>query len=45
MFKIREGDTVQVIKGKDNGKKGKVRQILPESGRAFVEGINLAKKT
>ncbi len=44
MFKIREGDTVQVIKGKDNGKKGKVRQILPESGRAFVEGINLAKK-
>jgi large subunit ribosomal protein L24 len=44
MFKIRKGDTVQVIKGKDSGKKGKVRQVLPETGRAFVEGINLVTK-
>ena len=44
MFKIRKGDTVQVIKGKDNGKKGKVIQILPQARRAIVEGINLVKK-
>lgn len=44
MFKIRQGDTVQVIKGKDRGKKGKVLWILPEGNRALVEGINLVKK-
>lgn len=44
MYKIRKGDTVQVIKGKDNGKKGKVLEILPELNRAVVEGINLVKK-
>lgn len=44
MLKIKRGDTVQVIKGKDVGKKGKVINILPEGRRALVEGINLAKK-
>lgn len=44
MFKIRRGDTVQVIKGKDIGKKGKVLKILPEQAKAIVEGINLIKK-
>lgn len=44
MFKIRKDDTVQVIKGKDNGKKGKVLQIFPEGRHAIVEGINLVKK-
>jgi len=44
MFKIRKGDTVQVIKGRDNGKKGRVLEVLPESGYALVEGINLVKK-
>jgi len=42
--KIRKGDIVQAIKGKDKGKKGKVIQVLTERGRALVEGINLAKK-
>ncbi len=44
MFKIRKDDLVQVIKGKDRGKKGKVLSILVPGKRALVEGINLAKK-
>ncbi|MFH0826927.1 MAG: 50S ribosomal protein L24 [Candidatus Omnitrophota bacterium] len=46
MQKIKKGDTVQVTKGKDAGKKGKVLEILDsEKGlRAIVEGVNLVKK-
>jgi len=44
MNKIRKGDIVQVTKGKDKGKKGKVIQVLSATKRALVEGINLAKK-
>jgi len=42
--KIRKGDIVQAIKGKDKGKKGKVLNVSLETGRALIEGINLAKK-
>jgi len=44
MFKIKKGDTVQIIAGKDKGKKGKVLGLLPEGRRALVEGLNLVKK-
>jgi large subunit ribosomal protein L24 len=44
MFKIKQGDTVQVIRGDDRGKKGKVLSISPAAKRAIVEGINLVKK-
>ena len=44
MLKVRKGDIVQVIKGKDTGKKGKVLNIVTESKRALVEAINLVKK-
>ena len=44
MQKIKKGDIVQAIKGKDKGKKGKVIQVFPERCKALVEGINLAKK-
>ena len=44
MLKIKKGDIVQAIKGKDKGKKGKVLSISLATGRALVEGINLAKK-
>lgn len=44
MFKIRRGDTVQVIKGKDKGKKGNIIKIFKSENRALVEGINLVKK-
>jgi large subunit ribosomal protein L24 len=42
--KIKSGDKVKVIAGKDRGKKGKVLQVFIERNRASVEGINLAIK-
>jgi len=45
MLKIRKGDTVQITKGKDRGKKGKVLEVLLERRRrVLVEGLNLVKK-
>ncbi|MDD5465087.1 MAG: 50S ribosomal protein L24 [Candidatus Omnitrophica bacterium] len=44
MQKIRKNDIVQVIKGKDKGKQGKVISIIEGNRRAIVEGLNLAKK-
>jgi len=44
MQKIRKGDIIQAVTGKDKGKKGKVIQVFPDAKRALVEGINLAKK-
>lgn len=39
-MKVRKGDTVQVITGKDKGLKGKVIKALPHTGRVIVEGVN-----
>jgi len=44
MLKIKKGDTVQVIRGDDKGKKGKVLRITPDARRVIVEGVNLVKK-
>ena len=44
MLKIRRGDIVQAIKGKDKGKKGKVLSVIAGSKRALVEGLNQVKK-
>lgn len=43
MARIKKGDTVAVLSGKDRGKRGKVLQIWPERERALVERINLVK--
>jgi large subunit ribosomal protein L24 len=43
-MKIRKGDTVVVIAGKDKGAKGKVIQAYPDAGRVLVEGVNRIKK-
>jgi large subunit ribosomal protein L24 len=43
-MKIRKGDTVLVIAGKDRGKKGKVRFAYPKDERVLVEGINIRKR-
>ena len=43
-FKIRKGDKVVVITGKDKGKQGEVVQMLPSENRAVVRGVNLAKR-
>jgi large subunit ribosomal protein L24 len=44
MAKIRRNDTVLVITGKDRGKTGVVRQVIPKHGRLIVEGVNQVKK-
>ena len=44
MAKIRKGDTVQVIAGKDKGVTGKVILVLVEKNRVIVEGVNQIKK-
>src|SRR3954451_15204421 len=43
-LKIRKGDTVQVLTGKDLGRRGKVFEVLPQEGRLLVEKINLVKR-
>jgi large subunit ribosomal protein L24 len=43
-MKIKKGDTVQVIAGKDKGAKGKVIQAYPTKDRVLVEGVNRIKK-
>src|SRR5689334_23574840 len=42
--KIKKGDTVRVIAGKDKGAEGKVIQVLREEQRVIVEGVNRVKK-
>jgi len=44
MNKIRRQDNVIVLSGKDRGKTGVVRQVIPSKGRLIVEGVNLIKK-
>ncbi len=43
-LKIKKGDTVLVIAGKDVGKKGKVLKVEPAKNRIVVEGVNRVKK-
>ena len=40
--KIKKGDKVVVLAGKDKGKTGEVAQVLPKDGKAVVDGINIA---
>ena len=42
--RIKKGSTVTVIAGEDKGKSGKVLQVVPQTGRVLVEGINMVKK-
>ena len=44
-YKIKKGDTVEVISGEENGKRGKVLSIDRKNGRVFVEKLNMIKKT
>jgi len=43
-MKIKKEDTVLVIVGKDKGKKGKVRQIMPKDNVLIIEGVNIIKR-
>jgi large subunit ribosomal protein L24 len=43
-MKIKTGDNVLVIKGRDRGKKGKVLKVFPDEERVQIEGVNIRKK-
>jgi len=44
MQKIRKGDEVVVLTGKDKGRKGSVLQVMPKDNRAVVSGVNVVKR-
>lgn len=43
-MKIKKNDMVEVITGKNRGKRGKVLRVIPEKNRLIVEGVNILKK-
>ena len=43
-MKIRQGDVVQMLSGKDRGKQGRVIEAPPREGRVIVENLNMVKK-
>ncbi len=43
-LKIKKGDHVVVITGKDKGKKGEVLKVLPKENRAIVKGVSVIRK-
>lgn len=44
MQKIRKGDKVVVLTGKDKGRTGEVVQVMPKEDRALVKGVNMVKR-
>lgn len=42
--KIKKGDRVEVLAGRDKGKKGDVLKVFPAENRAIVQGVNLVKR-
>ncbi len=43
-LRLRSGDQVQVMAGKDRGKQGKILRVEPTSERVYVEGLNMVKR-
>ena len=43
-LKIKKGDQIQVITGRDKGKRGRVIEVIAKENKVLVEGINIAKK-
>jgi large subunit ribosomal protein L24 len=43
-MKIRKGDQIQIISGKDRGKRGKVVRTIPAAEKIVIEGLNLVKR-
>ena len=44
MSKLRKGDEVEVLTGKDRTKRGTIMKVLPKEQKVIVEGVNVAKK-
>ncbi|MBT3359655.1 MAG: 50S ribosomal protein L24 [Rhodospirillales bacterium] len=43
-LKIKKGDQVIVLSGRDKGRKGEVLRVLPKDNRALVQGVNMVKR-
>jgi large subunit ribosomal protein L24 len=43
-MKLRKGDKVMVLAGKDKGKEGTISRVIPEKNRVIVDGVNVVKK-
>jgi len=43
-MRIKKGDTILIIKGRDRNKSGKVLRVLPQANKILIEGLNLYKK-
>ena len=43
-FHVKKGDPVEVIAGKEKGRKGKVLKVIPDKNRVIVEKVNLVKR-
>ncbi|MBT3915540.1 MAG: 50S ribosomal protein L24 [Rhodospirillaceae bacterium] len=43
-FKVKKGDRVIVLAGKDKGKTGEILKMMPEDQRAIVQGVNMVKR-
>ena len=43
-LKIKKGDRVRVLTGKDRGKEGVVMRVMPKANKVIVDGVNMAKK-
>ena len=42
--RMRKNDTVEVIAGRDKGKRGKVTRVIPQEERVVIDGVNIRKK-
>ena len=43
-LKVKKGDHVVVIAGRDKGKRGEVLQVIPDENRALVQGVNVVRR-
>jgi len=44
-IRLKKGDSVKIVAGKDAGKSGRILKVLRDAGRVLVEGLNMVKKT
>lgn len=43
-MKLKKGDTVEVLSGKDRGKRGKILEVFPKEFKVLVDGVNIVKR-
>ncbi|MGH9301350.1 MAG: 50S ribosomal protein L24 [Acidimicrobiales bacterium] len=43
-MKLKKGDRVRVMSGKDRGKEGDIMRVIPAAGKVIVDGVNVAKR-